>query len=136
MSEACRIYLDDKAELFTLVDECHYQTLIQWRWHAKETRGGRLYVRRNTRIRSRDLQITIHLHRFILELEGLEQPTYKHTVDHWNRDTLDNRFENLRWATVAEQMSNRSRKYVRKVRKIGNEPQTNSIVLDQGAPPF
>jgi hypothetical protein len=35
-------------------------------------------------------------------------PDNKPIIDHWNRNTLDNSFDNLRWVTSEENMHNRS----------------------------
>lgn len=59
------------------------------------------------------LSVCVHrktylVHRLIAET-FIENPNSKPTVDHINRERDDNRVENLRWATLAEQQANSSR---------------------------
>jgi len=47
------------------------------------------------------------VHRLIAKA-FITNPNNKPTVDHVNRNKLDNRIENLRWATISEQNNNRN----------------------------
>ena len=50
------------------------------------------------------------VHRLVMEAFGTPQPGPGCTIDHINRVRHDNRIDNLRWATAAEQNSNQKRK--------------------------
>jgi hypothetical protein len=79
-----------------LVDDADYERVAQHRWfltNGYATRSGpRVNGRRKTE----------YMHTFLLG----HRPGY--TVDHKNRVKLDNRRENLRWATYSVQNSNRT----------------------------
>jgi hypothetical protein len=51
---------------------------------------------------------TLYLHSLIMN-RVQEKPNEKLSIDHINWDKLDNRRENLRWATQSEQNSNRDK---------------------------
>lgn len=67
---------------------------------------------------------SIRLHR-LLGLLFIENPLNKPTVDHINRDKLDNRLCNLRWASKLEQVKNRNKYRIKNrkgsIRKIRNK---------------
>ena len=68
-------------------------------------RSGYLYVplRNNGRVKNK------LVHRLIAE-HYIPNPENKPTIDHMNRNRVDNRIENLRWATRVEQNSNQGKR--------------------------
>lgn len=87
------------ADLFSVVDDQDFELLAAHRWHVKRTHSGHMYaVRNNPRGVSPRV---IKMHRTILEAPA------DILVDHWNGDGLDNRRENLRFATVSQNGANR-----------------------------
>jgi len=90
-------YLPLTQNQFAIVDAADFDWLNQWNWFAfwhEKTRG--FYARRFGGHRK-----PIWMHRLILNCEGKEQG------DHKNRNTLDNRRNNLRKATDFQNKANR-----------------------------
>lgn len=51
----------------------------------------------------------VYLHQYIMDVHFEDNSSMKKTVDHINRDKMDNRRENLRFANMSEQNSNRDK---------------------------
>ncbi len=82
-----------------LVDDEDYELASRFRWYVERKANG-WYARRNIR-RPDGRKAKILLHRAILGAEpGVG-------VDHINRDGLDNRRSNLRWASTSQNGANR-----------------------------
>jgi hypothetical protein len=110
-----RVYADDRAQVFAVVDAQDWHRFKRWRWCIKfSNRGRKPYLRRavgENANRQRLRTFTLYLHVEIMRLQA-EQPTSKHVVDHLNGDTLDCRRANLRWATKAQNNRNRFGSYL------------------------
>ena len=102
------ILVGSRAQYETLVSEEDYDYLVQFKWTfgiSHRSGVGLVYVRRCIRIGGE--KRTILLHRVILERAFGHCPTGC-SGDHYpSRNTLDNRRENLRWATHKQQRENR-----------------------------
>ena len=57
------------------------------------------------------------LHQIMMEVFGEEKPEWSTSIDHINRNRLDNRIENLRWANSTIQAQNRDNSYVAEIGK-------------------
>jgi hypothetical protein len=81
--------------LWAIVDAADFERLNKHRWYASPSGGGKMYARRNTKTG------TILMHR-----EIMKPPKGKH-VDHWDRNGLNNRPDNLRNCTPQQNEYNK-----------------------------
>lgn len=102
MKQELRIRFNDKIGTFIREDGAILCTTRRgekcWR-HGTVAKDG--YLRINFRRKC------IYIHRILAET-FIPNPDNKPTVDHINRNKLDNSLDNLRWATYAEQQENRT----------------------------
>lgn len=104
-----RIWLDPNNGIFCIVDNVDYLWALQWTWKAvADKTGKKFYAVRQTRLHgAKGPQTTVYMHKVILERKGDRQPTEKHTIgDHLDGESLNNRRDNLRWATRSENNKN------------------------------
>lgn len=85
---------------FSLIDDDD-SDLCASKWHMHTANGVTMYVVRN--VRANGIRRTEFLHKVIASRKGLSG-----TVDHRNRCGLDNRRDNLRSASRAQNCANRS----------------------------
>jgi hypothetical protein len=85
---------------FALVDEQDFDHLMQWKWQSIRRPGGKFYVQRTEGPKALG-QKTIYMAHAILPLMA------GFFVDHINTNPLDNRRENLRYATPKDNSRNR-----------------------------
>jgi hypothetical protein len=94
-------YIPLTAAKAAMVDDADYPWLIKYRWYAAfDKPTNKYYARRHLAVRVNKYK-KIRMHR---EIMGVVDP--KIQVDHKNGDTLDNRRENLRIATSAQNNAN------------------------------
>ena len=83
------------------MDDCDYDYLMQWCWHAGK--GGE-YAVRDTRSLDRSRGTILQMQDVVAKRHGLVGK-----VDHKNRNKFDNRFRNLRKATCSQNGANRTK---------------------------
>ena len=98
MTAHCRVALTRDME--TKISPEDFERVTSLKWLAQETSKGRFYAARRVGWRG----AYVYLHRFILGVDKGQM------VDHINGDTLDNRRENLRICSGAQNMRNRGPK--------------------------
>jgi hypothetical protein len=102
-----RIYADDYANVYAVVDQEDYWYFSRWRWHPiTNSTGKKIYLKRSTN--SRGPSFTLYLHVEIHKRTGILKPSEDHTmVDHINGESLFCLRSNLRWATPSLNSQNR-----------------------------
>ena len=96
--------------LFAKIDDEFYNEVIKHKWYAdihKTSANPAFYARRNVYgvdENGKRYSKAVMLHRYVMELSGVNIDGK--FLDHKNRDTLDDRLENLRIATPSENTRN------------------------------
>jgi hypothetical protein len=83
-----------------LVDSADYEWLSQWNWSANYCKHTRSFYAQRWDVKA---ESTVRMHRELLCCGPTEQ------CDHRNRDTLDNRRQNLRKCTTSQNQMNHSK---------------------------
>jgi hypothetical protein len=104
------ICLSSRFDVQALVDARDYEWVTRYLWchtYGKDDdwRDNKIYARRAVHTPSGNK--TVWMHREILERFAGPPPSVHHVGDHINGDSLDNRRENLRWATQSMNSRNR-----------------------------
>ncbi len=86
-----------------IVDNCDYEYLMQWKWHAVKGRKTFYAMRMSPKDSHRH---KISMHRVIAERAGLRIEGLE--VDHWDNNGLNNQRQNLRSSTRAQNSHNRT----------------------------
>lgn len=101
------LVLSERRDIWCLVDADDWDWIAQWRWnwgwHAKTK--WKYYAKRNVG----PARSTLYLARELMIRDDPRDDNYRsfHVVDHINRQSLDNRRANRRWATMSQNNANR-----------------------------
>lgn len=91
---------------YALVDDDLYEKFNAYRWVGQKSRSGNIYAKRTEYLgvkNGKSITRVVMLHREIMNSSS------KIHIDHINGDSLDNRKENLRYCTIAQNSRNRGK---------------------------
>lgn len=91
-----------------IIDDGIYTFAVKWKWYAKKHRYTYYAVRAPQKKQGENQKKQFVLHREILKFIGKELKGFQ--VDHKNGDGLDNRIDNLRIVTHAQNQQNQRKK--------------------------
>lgn len=94
---------------YAIVSQADYDWLMQWKWYARWYPNRKCFRAIRSLGKTNGRQEFLYMSRAIMNLENGD----KRVVDHINRNTLDNRRDNLRLCTFTENQRNRGRKSLR-----------------------
>lgn len=128
-----RVYGDDMAQTWCIVDEVDYQWAIQWRWHINKPHpvrsGTKQYFCRSNGSGGRRRGPRLLLHVEIMKRMGIVPPDAQHTlVAHLDDNEWNCRRENLAWTTsqknrVTSHKANAAFAALNKRRKLNDQKQ-------------
>jgi hypothetical protein len=111
-------------QFITRVSDVDYEYLTQWLWTFARSHKGNdtlIYIRRSISVRDENgvrRNVTILMHRVVIERMGLVQPTPRHTVHHVDGDSLNNQRGNLGWLSPKGQMGENRLRYAREAGQL------------------
>lgn len=99
-----RIYADDMAQTWAVVDQIDYQWAIQWRWHINKPHpsrnGTKQYLVRSNSSGRNYRGPKFYLHIEIMKRKGIQPPDPEHRlVEHLDDNEHNCKRENLDWIT-------------------------------------
>jgi hypothetical protein len=108
-------------QYITRVSDEDYEFLIKNLWTFARSHKGNdtlIYIRRSISVPDAEhprgrRNVTILMHRVVIERMGLVQPTPRHTVHHEDGDSLNNQRWNLGWLSPKGQMDENRLRYAR-----------------------
>jgi hypothetical protein len=112
------------------VDRCLYDELKKYSWYIDHAGYPATSAYHVNCVMRPDLSkdSPVRLHQYVWHLTGNQKPNYDldYSIDHINRNKLDNRASNLRLASQALQLSNRK---ILRGSEIGTSKLTEELVL-------
>lgn len=114
------LYLSERDDmLFCLLDARDWEWASAHLWHPAKNSWGKIYAARTSR--EGGVKQTIWLHKEVLKRHRIPKSDLHSIGDHKNGDGLDDRLENLRWATLEQNNRNKLGSWYRQLRLFGEE---------------